>query len=106
MVTSELREELMAADELRCGICGTLRPRGSCHVIPLTDEDRKTLGTELKECVYCKPCWRTLSNRVSGPSLMKGLLQAHLRQLGVGDAEMIAERYHNRLVSKIKPPTS
>jgi NAD-dependent dihydropyrimidine dehydrogenase PreA subunit len=90
------------ADELHCGICGDARPRASCHIVRLTDEEGAILGTDDKECVYCKPCWRTLSNPLIGASLTKGLLLARLRRLGVGDAEKIAERYHAKLVSRIK----
>lgn len=96
----------MAAEKLRCGVCGTNRPRGSCHIIVLSDEEKAQLRAAgqrpLNEYVYCKPCWRTLSNPASGPSVIKGLVQARLRQLGVGDAEKIAQRFHNRLVEKIK----
>lgn len=94
------------AKDLNCGICGVGRPRGSCHVIQLTAEEKADLRRNgqkpQNEYIYCKPCWRTLSNPVTGPSVMKGLVQARLRQLGVDDAGDIAQRYYNRLVEKIK----
>lgn len=101
---------LMAAEMLHCGLCGAERPRGSCHIIAPTDAEKqqiRVMGQEPeKEYIYCKPCWRTLSNPVSGPAVMKGLVQSRLRQLGVGNADKIAERYHDRLVAKIKPRPS
>ena len=94
------------ADELRCGICGASRPRGSCHIITLSDEERATLGTTRRECVYCKPCWRTLSDPAGGTAYTKGMLTMWLRQLGVGNAEELAERYTNRLIAARKQPPS
>lgn len=96
----------MAADLLPCALCGAGRPQGSCHIIKLTDEEKAAVraagGTPPQESVFCKPCWRALSDPNSGPAVIKGLVQTRLRQLGVGDAEKIAERFHNRLVERIK----
>jgi hypothetical protein len=58
--------------------------------------------TPQKEYVYCRPCWGVLSNPVTSPSVLKGLVQTGLRQLGVGDAERIAKQYYVRLVERIK----
>lgn len=95
------------AEVLHCGLCGAGRPRGSCHIIALTPEEKqqlKAMGQKPQnEYIYCKPCWKTLSNPASGPSVIKGLVQSRLQQLGVRDAEKIAERYYLRLVEKIKP---
>ena len=94
------------ADTLKCALCGASRPLGACHIIKLTDTEKSVLREAgqpvVNESVFCKPCWRTLSDPHAGPAVIKGLVQARLRQLGVGDAEKIAERYHNRLVEKIK----
>lgn len=96
------------AEVLHCGLCGTGRPRGSCHVIAITPEERqqiRQMGQQpMNEYIYCKPCWRILSDPATGPSVIKGLVQARLRQLGVEDAETIAERYYNRLVGRLKQP--
>lgn len=92
--------------KLRCGVCGATRPEKACHVITLTEEERRVLTPQgesppPRELNYCKPCWKTLSDPMSGPSLMKGLLQVGLRQLGVSNAESIAKRYHAKLIEKI-----
>lgn len=96
--------------ELQCGVCGANRPRKSCHIIVLTEAERQKL-IALKqpvrdEYVYCRPCWRVLSDRVSAPALIKGLTLAHLRNLGVSNAEGLAQRFYVRLVDalKKKPP--
>lgn len=93
------------AKKLRCGVCGAVRPEKACHVITLTDEEKQVLsvnGDPVPNALnYCKPCWKTLSDPVSAPALMKGLLQVGLRQFGVSNAESIAKKYHARLVAKI-----
>lgn len=93
----------------KCVNCGAGRSREVCHIITLTAEERAVLrdsGAKPEvEYVYCKPCWRRLSDPKTGPSIMKGLLQIQLRQFGVEDAERIATRYHDRLVDRIKPST-
>lgn len=94
------------SEKLQCGICGASRPRGSCHIIVLTDAEKAQMLASGKqpedEYIYCKPCWRVLSDRATGPSLYKGLIQARLRQLGVDNAEKIAQHHHDALVAKIK----
>jgi len=93
-----------------CGICGQERDRDKCHIVVLTDLERKQIldtGQEpLDEYAYCKPCWRTMSNKATGTALMKGLFQIRLRQLGVPNAEQVAQKYHDDLVrmsAKEKP---
>lgn len=94
-----------------CGVCGQPRDREDCHIVVLSDLEREQIvaaGQEaLDEYIYCKPCWRTLSNKATGPSLMKGLFQIRLRQLGVSNAEQIAQQYFNNLVrlSAKEPPS-
>lgn len=94
---------------VKCALCGTGRSREACHIITLTPEERTAIresGAKPEtEYVYCKPCWRRLSDPVTGPAIMKGLVQTRLRQLGVSDAERIASQYHARLVDRIKPTT-
>lgn len=91
--------------KLSCGVCGVKRPERACHIIELTEAERKILTTEdytpPTRCIYCKPCWKTLSDPNTGPSLMKGLLQVGLRHLGVSNAEALAKKYHHGLVEKI-----
>ena len=97
-------------EKLSCGLCGKSRPRGACHIEVLTEQEmeylRQTGQKPLKEYVYCRPCWKTLSNRISGPSVIKGLFQIRLRQLGLPNAEKAASRFHDWLVENIDKPRS
>ena len=94
------------ADKLVCLICQAKRPRNNCHVVKLTVEERHLLRQEgreiLEEYPYCLPCWRMISDPVSGPALLKGLAQAHLRGLGVSNAEELATNYYNGLLKLSK----
>lgn len=94
------------ATTTRCGICSTSLPRSALHVVVLTDEEKDVLRQSGQsppdECLYCKACWKTLSNPVSGPMLMKGFFQLRLRELGVSSAEKLADEYHASLVRRIK----
>lgn len=57
--------------------------------------------------LYCKPCLRLLMDRQAGAQLQKGVLQASLRGNGVPNAERIASKYHDFLVSHAaKKPVS
>jgi len=95
---------------LKCGVCGRPRERKSCHIVELTADERKELEkqgtTPEKEYVYCRPCWKTLSDPVTGPAFAKGLIQQRLAQFGVGveAAERVASNYHAKLVAKITKP--
>jgi len=95
----------MASGNVVCGICGQARSRDTCKVIKLTQSERQVILDDgqkpLPEYIYCRPCWRVLSNPVTGPNLGKGLMQARLRQLGVVNAEALAKIYHKKLVSRI-----
>ena len=96
------------SDIVPCGVCGRGFPKTKCHIVTLSDEERRGLldaGHEVHdEFIYCQPCWRTLSNPVSGPAMMKGLLQIRLQQAGVSNAEQIATKFHAKMVSKIQKP--
>lgn len=100
----------MTKELVPCGVCGRGFPRAKCHIITLTDEEKQLLrDTEQdvrEEYIYCQPCWRTLSDPVSGPAMMKGLLQIRLQQTGVANAEKVATKFHANLVSKIQKPRS
>lgn len=95
-------------DVVPCGVCGRGFPKGKCHIITLSEEEKQVLRDSnqevLEEYIYCQPCWRTLSNPVSGPAVMKGLLQIRLQQSGVSNAEQVATKFHAKLVSKIQKP--
>ncbi len=88
-----------------CAICSRERERQDCHIIRPTVQERETLSkqgyTVLEEYAYCRPCWSTLSNPVSGPTLARGLTEIHLRQIGVLASESLANKYHAGLLRRI-----
>lgn len=55
-----------------------------------------------EEYVYCRPCWKTMTNPATGPQFMKGLFEVRLRQLGVSNAEAMATEYLKRLLEMRK----
>lgn len=87
-----------------CGICGRERQRNQCVIIKPTDAEKaamKEAGLEAaQEYVYCRPCHRTVTDPVTGPDFMKGLVQTRLQQMGVARAEEIAETYRRSLLAK------
>lgn len=89
----------MAADPT-CLVCGRGAPRETSEVIVLTDEEKAQLPEPLDEYVYCKPCWKVLSDPLSGPALMSGIAQHHFRLLGVSNAEELAARYRSLLTTR------
>lgn len=94
------------AKRVQCLVCGASRIKKTCHIIKLTVEERQALrqrGEEpLDEYIYCKPCWKLISDPVAGPNLLKGLAQAHMRRLGVSNAEEIAQKFHSKLIQTQK----
>lgn len=88
-----------------CVICGRDRESKDCHTIQLTAQEREDLSKQgykvLEKYTYCRPCWSTLSNRVSGPALARGLVEIHLRQVGVPGSEGLANKYHAELLRRI-----
>lgn len=88
-----------------CIICGRERSEQDCKILRPTKQELdafKTRGLIPKEeYAYCHPCWRTLSDPVTGPMFAKGLVQVGLKQLGVVNSEQAATKYHTALVGKI-----
>lgn len=95
---------------VKCLVCQREAARGDCHIILPTAEDKAQLlsqGQEpLAEYVYCNPCWKTLSDPVAGPALIRGIFEGTLRQFGVGRAEELADKYHAWLVKHARRPRS
>lgn len=90
---------------LHCGVCSASWPRSAYHIIVLTEDEKESLRLAGQdppdECLYCKACWKTLTNPVSGPMLMKGIYQVRLQELGVSGAEKLADEYHSALLRLI-----
>lgn len=87
-----------------CAICR--QERKNCKVFQLTETEKREFrekGNEVpEELAYCQPCWKTVSDPVSGPALMKGMLQIQLQQLGVSNAEDLASKFHTKLLKNSK----
>lgn len=97
-----------ATEEVACIVCKRVRPRGQCHVIELTAKERtavQDMGHDpLDEYVYCRPCWKNISNPISGPAFMRSLFEILLNRGGVENAEAIAKQFHGWLLKNAKEP--
>jgi hypothetical protein len=89
-----------------CIICGRDRAEDDCKIIRPTKQELEGFRSKgiipKEEYAYCHPCWRTLSDPVTGPAFAKGLIQVGLKQLGVVNPEKAATKYHTSLVEKIR----
>jgi len=98
----------MADDTIKCTICGRTRERSDAEIITLKPEELaefERLGQKVPtEFAYCKPCRRLMSDPNAAPQFMKGLAQVRLQQLGAVNAEQVAEKFKNTLISKMKIP--
>jgi hypothetical protein len=85
-----------------CAVCGAAKQRAHCTVIVLTEDEKASMENPPDEYVYCKPCWKVLSDPVNSTALMKGLTQAKLRSLGVDDdrAESAAAQFVKKLAAR------
>jgi hypothetical protein len=90
--------------KLKCCVCGRERDEETCVTIVLTPNEKKHLEsageTSVESLSYCRPCYRTLSDREAGAQLMKGVVQFRLRAAGVPNAEQLAQRFYEFLISK------
>lgn len=84
----------------KCLVCEKEKDAAVCHIIVLTEEERAHVENPQDEYVYCKPCWRILSDPVSGPALMSGIAQHHLRDAGVAEADTLALKFRQELTAR------
>lgn len=89
--------------QVECAVCNRSKKRSECEVIRLTEAEKKSVrstgATPLDEYFYCRPCWRIVTDRFKGADLQKGIVQVSLQQIGVTNAEAIATRYRDNLLS-------
>ena len=81
----------------KCAICRQDRERGKVFTLSPAEKreyQARGVANPPNELFYCQPCWKTISNPVSGPALMKGLLQTHLHHIGVTNADDLARKFH------------
>ncbi len=91
----------MVEGRLTCGICGRPVLATKAVVLKLTVAERQALQQDGQEppleCVYCRPCHRVLSDPTTGLSVIKGIIQLRLRQLGVENSEALASDFQQKL---------
>lgn len=83
----------------KCCVCNGMTDEAG-QVIDLTEEERSTYPSSPERLFYCKPCWKILSDPVTGPTLVGGLAHQYLRRLGVSNAEQLAARFQSALAQK------
>lgn len=84
---------------MKCLVCS--RECGAqAKVIVLTDAERLLVPNPLDQYVYCLPCWGVLADPRTGPALMSGIAQHHLKELGVANVGEKVARYRADLTSK------
>lgn len=90
--------------KVKCALCEQMKDPGACEVLTLTEAEKAAIKNAPDKYVYCRPCWKVLNDPVNGPSVLKGLVQAHLRAVGVsGDrAEAAAQEFQRKLASRSK----
>ncbi len=91
---------------MKCCVCSKDRPKESCVIIQLTEAEKasvQAMGQKPEEqYVYCRPCFRVLSNPEQGAQLIRGVFQHSLQAEGVQNAEQLARTYYEFLVRKAK----
>lgn len=70
------------------------------HVIVLTEAERQVIANPLDEYTYCRPCWQVLSNPQTAPALISGIARHSLHQLGVDNADELAEKFRQDLAER------
>jgi hypothetical protein len=81
-------------------VCGTKGERKEQHIIELTEAERTLLSESRTEYVYCRPCWKVLSNPATAPALMSGIARHQLRQAGVDNADQLADKFRHDLEAR------
>jgi len=88
---------------MKCCVCSADR---ECVVLTLTDDEKaaiRAMGQTPQETLaYCRPCFRLLSNPEQGAQLIRGTFQVGLQNAGIANAEKLARRYYDFLLSKAK----
>ncbi len=91
---------------MMCCVCSKERPEASCVVLRLTEDEKaavQAMGHEPTETyVYCRPCFRVLSNPEQGAQLIRGVFQHTLKAEGVPNHELLARKYYEFLISKAR----
>ena len=87
---------------MKCCICNRERSETDCVVLTLTDEEKKfssDMGQGAPDTlVYCKPCYKVLTDREQGARLMQGTFRMNAGDLP--GAAQYAQRLYDRLIQK------
>lgn len=93
---------------MKCCVCGRDWPETQSHVLTLTEDEKKailSMGHEPPDTyVYCKPCWRVLSDKLMGAQLIKGVVQGQLKANGVIGAEQTAQEFFKHILKLERKP--
>jgi hypothetical protein len=91
---------------MKCVNCGRDRPEADCSTLVLTEDERNVIrsltGDAPVQLVFCKPCYRVITDREMGARLISGQLEARLRIAGNPKAQQIAETLYKFLIDKSK----
>ncbi len=91
---------------MKCCVCNFERDDAACITITLTEDEKAAIRemgqTPENAYVYCRPCFRILSNPEQGAQLIRGVFQQELQAEGMRNAEALASRYYNFLISKVR----
>lgn len=89
--------------KVECGVCNRKVNQTDCEVIKLTEQEKKLAGEGAPDTmVYCKPCWRALTDPTTGPQVGRGLFLTLARQLGVRNPVAWANRYFDMVAKHAK----
>lgn len=74
--------------------------------IQLTDEEKaavQAMGQKPTDSyTYCRPCFRVLSDPEQGARLIQGVFHLNAKLVGLPNAEALAQKYHDLLISKAR----
>jgi len=88
-----------------CCVCSRILGEQEGQLLTLTEAEKEYIrmatGEEAPESyIYCKPCYRILSDRNAGAQLLVGTLKNTLKAWGSYGAEKAAKEYQRFLLGK------
>ena len=88
-----------------CCVCDRSLGEKEGQLLTLTEAEKEYIKTATREeapsdLIYCKPCYRILSDRNAGAQLLVGTLKNTLRAWGSHGADKAAKEYETFLLGK------
>ena len=91
---------------MKCVNCGRERPETDCTTMTLTEDERAAIlqmtGEAPTVVIFCKPCYRVVTDREMGARLISGQVEVRLWMAGNPKATQIAESFYKLLIDKSK----